>query len=137
MNPEPNPEGIIEFPWPESPIGEIVKAHKIYCEMTGQNLSMRFDRERMWYELLKEYSIADVRQVIAYLQREIRDKKRNVGALKLSNLLQLDRFEEDFQISRVRLKPRPKQMELPLPDEDRPKVSEHALAMLRKFKETL
>jgi hypothetical protein len=28
---------------------------------------------------------------------------RNVGALKLSNILQLDRFEEDLSISKVRL----------------------------------
>jgi hypothetical protein len=28
---------------------------------------------------------------------------RNVGALKLSNILQLDRFEEDLNISKVRL----------------------------------
>ena len=33
--------------------------------------------------------------------------RRNVGALKLSNLLQPDRFEEDLQISRVRLRPHP------------------------------
>jgi len=37
------------------------------------------------------------------LQKEIRHSRRNVGALKLSNLLQLDRFEEDLNISRVRL----------------------------------
>ena len=30
---------------------------------------------------------------IRYLQREIREGRRNVGALKLSNLLQPDRFE--------------------------------------------
>ena len=32
-------------------------------------------------------------------------ERRNVGALKLSDLLQLDRFEEDLHLSRVRLKP--------------------------------
>ncbi len=32
-----------------------------------------------------------------------RHQRRNIGALKLSNLLQLDRFEEDLHISRVRL----------------------------------
>jgi hypothetical protein len=39
------------------------------------------------------------------LQREIRHGRRNVGALKLSNLLQPDRFEEDLNISRVTLSP--------------------------------
>lgn len=43
--------------------------------------------------------------MITYLQREIRHQLRNIGALKLSNLLQPDRFEEDLNIARVRLHP--------------------------------
>ena len=83
----------------------IDQAHQLYCQLTGQSLRLAFDRERMWYELLRTgYSLADLRQVISYLQREIRAGRRNVGALKLSNLLQPDRFEEDLQISRVRLR---------------------------------
>ena len=49
----------------------------------------------------------DLRRVIVYLQREIREGRRNVGALKLSNLLQPDRFEEDLNIRSVRLEPLP------------------------------
>jgi len=65
-----------------------------------------FDRERMWYELLRlGYGPQHVQKVIRYLQREIREGRRNVGALKLSNLLQPDRFEEDLNISRVQLNP--------------------------------
>jgi hypothetical protein len=86
----------------------ISQAHQLYCQWTGQRLRLGFDRERMWYELLHQgYSLADLRRVIHYLQREIRAGRRNVGALKLSNLLQPDRFEEDLQISRVRLRPHP------------------------------
>jgi len=84
----------------------IQEAHRLYCQLTGQTLRLAFDRERMWYELLRlGYSLEDLRAVITYLQREIRAQRRNVGALKLSNLLQPDRFEEDLQISRVRLRP--------------------------------
>ena len=84
----------------------IGQAHQLYCQLTGQSLRLGFDRERMWYELLRlGYSLQDLRTVITYLQREIRAQRRNVGALKLSNLLQPDRFEEDLQISRVRLRP--------------------------------
>ena len=69
---------------------------------------MRFDRERLWYEFLcAGFSAKDLKSVIAYLQKEIRASRRNVGALKLSNLLQLDRFEEDLNISRVRLRGTP------------------------------
>ena len=86
----------------------ISQAHQLYCQWTGQSLRLGFDREQMWYELLRQgYSLEDLRGVITYLQREIRAGRRNVGALKLSNLLQPDRFEEDHQISRVRLRPSP------------------------------
>ena len=84
----------------------ILQAHQLYCHLTGQSLRLGFDRERLWYELLRAgYGLEDLRSVIAYLQREIRAQRRNVGALKLSNLLQPDRFEEDLNIRRVRLQP--------------------------------
>ena len=84
----------------------IPQAHRLYCHWTGQTLSLRFDRERLWYEFLRaEFTERDLIQVVGYLQKEIRQTRRNVGALKLSNLLQLDRFEEDLNISRVRLRP--------------------------------
>ena len=85
---------------------QIQELHQTYCRLTGQNLSLRFDRERLWYEFLRAgFKETDLLQVVAYLQKEIRQTRRNVGALKLSNLLQLDRFEEDLNISRVRLRP--------------------------------
>jgi hypothetical protein len=87
-------------------IQRIQQAHALYCRLTGQRVSLRFDRERLWYELFHAgFNEADLQRVIRYLQREIREGRRNVGALKLSNLLQLDRFEEDLNISRVRLYP--------------------------------
>ncbi len=79
-------------------------AHQLYCQLTGQTLSLGFDRERMWYEWLRlGYGPEQLQKVIRYLQREIRHGRRNVGALKLSNLLQPDRFEEDLNISGVQL----------------------------------
>ncbi len=82
--------------------------HELYCQLTGQKLSLRFDRERLWYEFLRAgFSAQDLKSVLAYLQKEIRASRRNVGALKLSNLLQLDRFEEDLNISNVRLRSAP------------------------------
>ncbi len=89
----------------------IQQAHALYCRLTGQRVSLRFDRERLWYELFQAgFNEADLQRVIRYLQREIRQGRRNVGALKLSNLLQIDRFEEDLNISRVQLyAPKPSQ----------------------------
>ena len=82
--------------------------HELYCRLTGQELTLRFDRERLWYEFLRAgFSNDDLKTVVTYLQKEIRASRRNVGALKLSNLLQLDRFEEDLNISKVRLRSAP------------------------------
>ena len=89
-------------------LAQLEELHQNYCRLTGQNLSWRFDRERLWWDFLHAgFTLADLTQVIRYLQKEIRHTRRNVGALKLSNLLQLDRFEEDLNISRVRLVPEP------------------------------
>jgi hypothetical protein len=102
MEPEP------ALPEPNLPaiVAQITEAHALYSQLTGQRLSLGFDRERAWYELLRAgYTLEDLRRVVGYLQQEIRAGRRNVGALKLSNLLQLDRFEEDLNISRIRLRP--------------------------------
>jgi hypothetical protein len=80
---------------------------------------------------------------VRYLQKEIRHTRRNVGALKLSNLLQLDRFEEDLNISRVRLTapPPPKTPAALRPPTCSPAEQERgrqrALEQLRRLKETL
>ena len=84
----------------------------------------------------------DLRTVITYLQREIRAQRRNVGALKLSNLLQPDRFEEDLQISRVRLRaPSPPQPAPPsppaLPAREQQQGRQRALECLRQIKAAL
>src|ERR1700690_4577748 len=89
-------------------LAHLAQLHQTYGRLTGQNLSLRFDRERLWFEFHRAgFTLADLVQVVRYLQKEIRHTRRNVGALKLSNLLQLDRFEEDLNIRRVRLVPEP------------------------------
>lgn len=121
---------------------QIQELHQTYCRLTGQNLSLRFDRERLWYEFLRAgFKAPDLIQVVAYLQKEVRQMRRNVGALKLSNLLQLDRFEEDLNISRVRLQP----ATAPAKASRAPTASpaeqtqgrQRALEQLRRLKETL
>lgn len=124
-------------------IQRIQQAHALYCRLTGQRVSLRFDRERLWYELFQAgFNEADLQRVIRYLQRQIREGRRNVGALKLSNLLQLDRFEEDLNISRVRLVPEPlPKPPIPLAPTCSPAEQERgrqrALEQLRQLKQTL
>ena len=114
--------------------------HQLYCHWTAQTLSLRFDRERLWYEFLSAgFSAEDLKRVVTYLQKEIRTERRNIGALKLSNLLQLDRFEEDLNISRVRLKPaashpRPTVQPAPEPQIDE-QQRQRILDQLRTFRQ--
>ena len=121
-------------------IERIQQAHALYCRLTGQRVSLRFDRERLWYELFQAgFNEADLQRVIGYLQREIREGRRNVGALKLSNLLQLDRFEEDLNISRVRLYvPRPPTASAAPPTPSSPQedqaARQRALQILARFR---
>ena len=120
---------------------EITAAHQLYCQLTGQTLGLGFDRERQWYEWLRAgFTLQDLRRVIAYLQRQIREGRRNVGALKLSNLLQIDRFEEDLNIRRVRLeplRPPPAQPPAPLSEREREIRRRHCLEQIRQIKEEL
>jgi hypothetical protein len=47
------------FPVDAAAIGQ---AHQLYCQLTDQTLRLAFDRERMWYELLRlGYSLPDLR----------------------------------------------------------------------------
>lgn len=119
----------------------IVEAHQLYCQLTDQKLRLDYVRERQWYELLRQgFTLEEVRRVILYLQREIRESRRNVGALKLSNLLQPDRFEEDLNIRRVRLEPPPAvphQRVNPLPPDEQHRRRVQVLEQLRQLKRTL
>src|SRR5215217_1981770 len=124
---------------------EAVRAiHALYCRWTGQNLSLRFDRERLWSDFLRAgFTSAELHRVIVWLQKEISHERRNLGALKLSNLLQLDRFEEDLNISRARLhlpspspppRPRPSTpAALPANERQRAEIA----ARLRRFQHQL
>ncbi|HEY7617035.1 MAG TPA: hypothetical protein VH744_09550 [Terriglobales bacterium] len=122
-------------------IERIQQAHALYCRLTGQRVSLRFDRERLWYELFHAgFNEADLQRLIRYLQREIREGRRNVGALKLSNLLQIDRFEEDLNISRVQLyapqpaSPASAPPSRPIDPQEAEAARQRALQILAKFR---
>jgi len=118
-------------------LADLRATHELYCQLTGQKLSLRFDRERLWYEFLRAgFNAQDLKSVVAYLQKEIRASRRNVGALKLSNLLQLDRFEEDLNISKVRLQSRPSSIPSPCPPTDPPLPTPAQLQNLRQQAKT-
>ena len=79
-------------------LAAIRATHELYCQLTGQKLTLGFDRERLWFEFLRAGFHADeLKIVVSYLQKEIRAARRNVGALKLSNLLPLRRGPQHQQ----------------------------------------
>lgn len=122
---------------------QIQKAHRRYQALTGAQLPMAPHRERLWYEWFKAgYGTEDLDRVIEYLKQQIRQQRRNVGALKLSNLLQLDRFEEDLAISHLNLRPikkktKPVTTKPPLPPALRDAGNKRAIAFLRTIKRDL
>lgn len=123
----------------------IARLHALYGELTGQHLPLHLERQRQWAFILAQgYGPEDVRRLILYLQREIRAGRRYVGALKLSNLLQLDRFEEDLALTRLHLRP-PSAPPSPVPPVPTPvsdpaddqAARQRALEILRQFRRSL
>ena len=46
---------------PPSIPAQLEQLHQSYCRLTGQNLSLRFDRERLWFEFLRAgFTLADL-----------------------------------------------------------------------------
>jgi hypothetical protein len=122
-----------------NPAELIEQAHALYCELTGQKILLRCNWQRSWYELFRwGFTLEDVRCVVGYLQKEIRHERRNIGALKLSNLLQPDRFEEDLNISRARLRSSPPpSAPKPRPPEPEPAEHQEVARQLKRLKHSL
>jgi len=133
-----NPINPINPPLDDGGPGAVRAIHALYCRWTGQNLSLRFDRERLWSDFLRAgFTPDELHRVIVWLQKEISHQRRNLGALKLSNLLQLDRFEEDLNISRARLRPVPLTSPAAPPSPQPPPTTETQRAQLTRQLHTL
>lgn len=90
-------------------LSDIVKGlHASYCRLTGMSLTLDMARESTWYWWQKKgFTEGDLKLVVRYLQGQIRQQRRNPGALKFSNLIgQYDLFEEDLAMARAELRNR-------------------------------
>ena len=46
---------------------QVDQAHELYCQLTGQRLSLGFDRQRLWFEVLRlGYGPEHIRRVVGY-----------------------------------------------------------------------
>lgn len=77
--------------------------HALYVSLTGMSLRYDFNKEYQWAAFVKRgFTDVDLRDVIKHLKSEIKIGKRNIGALKFSNLVwNLDGFEEDLALVRA------------------------------------
>jgi hypothetical protein len=86
----------------------ITELHDAYCQATGFDLPLRFDRARVWFDFDKAgFKKEDLLIVIKWIRRQF---SRNNGygptSLRLSTLLQLDYFEEKLMLARQELQGR-------------------------------
>lgn len=145
-------------------IVNITALHRAYTNLTGLDVALNMERERTWFEWVcyrrdDPFTAADLKLVIDFLRRGIRDEERNAGCLRFRNLIGMpDDFDEERAAARkaahTAAKPRPPVMvneSTPHPDgsvtnkivpntgtqDASQPVSEVALGVLRNFKKTL
>jgi hypothetical protein len=82
---------------------KIEALHHLYGQLTRLVIPLDMQREVMWFEWQRRgHGERELREVVAHLQRGIREHKRNPGALKFRNLIGMpDYFEEDLAEARA------------------------------------
>lgn len=131
----------------------VKELHATYVARSGYEITLNMQRENAWREWCQfgdwKWMPEDLARVIGYLRAQIRNDKRNDGALKFSNLIgQPDKFEEDLALARAAAKQvhagkpyRPQaaaQGEKRQEEEHAPMDSAEAAALWRdRFKKTL
>ena len=76
--------------------------HNWFCGQMRVTIPWNMEWLRRWTEWMSSgYNGPDLRQVIAYLRREISTNKRNVGSLALHNLLNPETFGKDLSLCQM------------------------------------
>jgi hypothetical protein len=125
---------------------KITDLHEWYCKRTGLVTKLCFSRQ-LWFERLRDASYdantlrGQCESIVQYLKREIARDKRNLGALKLSNFLQPDTFDENLGLARLALDRKSRSHDAARRSEPRPigEIMEgtEVVKNLRKFREGL
>lgn len=90
---------------PPNAMQRVKDLHACYEARTGYVIAYNMTRENMWKEWCSfggwAWTCEDLTRVIGYLRAQIRNDKRNDGALKFTNLIGMpDKFEEDLNLAR-------------------------------------
>jgi hypothetical protein len=88
----------------------IQQLHAAYCQATGFDLPLRFDRQRTWFDFEKAgFTKEDLLLVVKWVRRQFsRGNGYGPTSLRFSTLLQLDYFEEKLMLARQELLGRPR-----------------------------
>lgn len=89
---------------PPNAMQRVKDLHATYVARSGFAIVLNMQRENDWRAWCQFsdwlWTAEDLARVIGYLQEQIRETKRNTGALRFSNLIgQPDKFEEDLQLA--------------------------------------
>lgn len=85
---------------------EIAALHARYVELSGMDVRLTQAFATMWWQWSSEgYTIDDLDRVLRFLRRKIARGDRQQGALRLSNILDPVRFEEDLAFARAARQP--------------------------------
>ncbi len=128
--------------------------HSVWMQATHRDIAMSITDHHRWnYWVAKGWTEADLRLVIAFINRRIKAGRRFPESLRLYNLIDVDRFEQDLQDARAEARqyaarPRPRQNMLssvgrPEPIKDNAQSAgqvirdNEALKALLKFRDSL
>jgi hypothetical protein len=76
--------------------------HTWWNKATGQNARLTMETLRGWMDLLiAGHNGHEVRRVLVYLLKEIRNNRRQRGSLALPNFLRLENFEKDLSLANM------------------------------------
>lgn len=78
------------------------KIHEWWNKSTGQNARLTMVILRGWMDLLiAGHNGQEVRRVLVYLLKEIRNNRRQRGSLALQNFLLIENFEKDLALANM------------------------------------
>jgi hypothetical protein len=115
--------------------------HSWYEQQMGSKLRLDMALERLWFEWFKAgFDEDQFKRVFKYLRGQIKERKRNDGALKLSNLLLPDRFGADLALASINGRPiaEKKSIAITAPDpKPTPEQMEEGRRQIAKLKEAV
>lgn len=90
---------------PANAMALVRELHGCYVARTGYEIAYNMARENVWRDWCQfggwAWTCEDLARVIGYLRAQIRNGKRNEGALKFANLVgRPDNFEEDLNLAK-------------------------------------